>query len=461
LIIALFKSSEHITNNGNQSLGFQAFIGGWGTRLHCVCKLNDYGRQCLARLEKAAAEFDVTGSRSCNCFLQFIGDYQIHEEATRGSVRIMTIHQAKGLGFDMVILPQLQHRQKMNMVRAESTDMLYAGKPFKPAWILRAPKRAIMEHDPVMSEQLRKADEAHCFDWLCLLYVAMTRARHALYMITSPVKPSETFRPSSLLKLQLTGKTEPESEPNITINSKSYVRLYSSGLGSEKWYESFQETPAQEKAAGAAVSAPVDFSKRASRRKVLQRSEPSQQDSFERKASDLFKPVTKDVLDFGSAIHELFEKIEWLDAKTDVEAIIRSWRPSPPCDQKVYDDVLSQFRKCLQSSEVREALVRPTGVVELWREKSFEIILHGQWISGIFDRVVIRKNASGQPVGAVILDYKSNQDIDSEASMRNKAKQYQPQMEMYRRALSGILGLAADRISPALLFTVPARVFRQ
>ena len=443
-----------------ESRGFQAFIGDWGIRLEKVCGLNEYGRQCLARLEKAAAEFDVTGSRSCNRFLQFIGDYEVHEEAAKGSVRIMTIHQSKGLEFDVVILPQLQHRLKMNMIKAESAGILYGGKRFNPDWILRSPKQVVMENDPVLSAQLQKADEEHCFDWLCLLYVAMTRAKNALYMITSPAKKIETFRPTSLLKLQLTGTTAPESVPNIKINNKEYVCLYSSGPGTEKWYESFPETSATENAAGPTAPGPADFSERDSRRKILQRSEPSKQDSFERKASDLFKPVTRDVLDFGSAIHELLEKIEWLDAKADAEAIINSWHPAKLCDQKVCDDVLQQFRKCLKSAEVREALAKPAGNVELWREKSFEIILNKQWISGVFDRVVITRDSAGKPVGAVILDYKSNQGLDTEVSIRNKAKHYQLQMELYRRALSGILCLAADRISMQLLFTVPARIFR-
>lgn len=446
-----------------ESHGFRSFITEWSGRLEAVCALNEYGRQCLARLEKSAAAFDITGSRRCNRFLEFIEDYEVHEEAARGSVRIMTIHQAKGLGFDMVILPQLQHRTRMNMVKADWTDkdMLYGGKLFDPGWVLKSPRISIAESDPVLSARLQAIDGQHCFDWLCLLYVAMTRARNALYMITSPVKKSETFRPASLLKLQLTGKTEPEAEYNIKIHKNSCARLYSPGTGDEKWYESFPKTSAPEEADSPDAPGPADFAKRDSRRKVLQRSEPSKQESFDRKASDFFTPVTRDVLDFGSAIHELFEKIEWLDAEADAEAIISSWRPSRPWDQKVYEDVLKQFRKCLKSEEVRQALARPEGKVELWREKSFEIIMDGQWVSGIFDRVVITRDESGKQAAAVILDFKSNRDLDTEASIRNKAKHYQPQMEIYRRALSGILGLAEDRIATELLFTVPASVFRQ
>lgn len=446
---------------GIESRGFLFFITEWGGRFAKVCALNEYGRHCLARLEKAAAEFDVSGSRGCNAFLRFMEDYEVHEEASRGSVRIMTIHQAKGLGFDLVILPQLQHRTRMNMVKAEPAELVYGNKAFDPGWILSPPKRVIMERDPVLNARIAAADSEHCFDWLCLLYVAMTRARNALYLITSPAGKSEIVRPASLLKLQLTGVAEPEAEPNVRINKKSSARLYASDSGNESWYESFPEIAAPRKAAGPAAAGPADFTGRESRRKVLRLSEPSKQENYARNASDLFDPETRDVLDFGSAIHELFEKIEWLEAGAEAEAIIKAWVPSQPWDQKVYDDVLTQFRKCLQAPEVRGALARPAGNVDLWREKSFEIILDEQWISGVFDRVVISRDASGRPAGAVILDFKSDRGLATEERIRDRAERYRPQMELYRRALSGILGLAEDRIALELLFTVPARLYRQ
>jgi ATP-dependent exoDNAse (exonuclease V) beta subunit len=480
-----------------ESRGFHAFIMEWGNRLDKVCALNAYGRQCLARLEKAAAAFDAAGSRRCNRFLQFVEDYEVQEEPARGSVRIMTIHQAKGLGFDMVVLPQLQHRTKMNMARAERADkeMLYGGKPFEPEWILKSPKMDIAESDPVLGARIRELDARHCFDWLCLLYVAMTRAKNALYLVTSPEPKSDTLRPSSFLKLQLAGKADPATEPcdesggalaktgesgdlsaiaqrataeakpatetGVMINHKACARLYASVSGDEKWYETFPEISAAEKAAAPAAPGAGDFAKRKSRRDILERSEPSRQESFERKASDLFDPETRDVLDFGSAIHELFEKVEWLDPEADAEAIIRDWLPSKPYDQKVHDDVLKQFRKCLGSREVRQALARPEGSAEVWREKSFEIIMNGQWISGVFDRVVIVKDGKGRPARAAIMDFKSNRGLNTEVEMRNRAAYYRPQMELYRRALSRILGLAEDLVSTQLLFTVPARILRQ
>ena len=113
----------------------------------------------------------------------------------------------------------------MNMIKAEPPDLICAGKPFSPDWILKAPRRIVVEHDPVLSKQIEKANEDNCFDLLCLTYVAMTRTKHALYIVTSHQNPetSRTFRPSRFLKQQLTGEMEAVAEPNIKIGGKPYV----------------------------------------------------------------------------------------------------------------------------------------------------------------------------------------------------------------------------------------------
>lgn len=447
--------------------GFRSFVTEWGRLLHDICPLNEYGRQCLGRLEKAAAEFDLSGSRSCDGFLQFIAAHEAHGGAARGSIRIMTVHQAKGLEFDMVILPELQHPTGMNMAKAEWTDkeMLYDGKPFSPGWILKSPKREIAGNDPVLSARLGEIDEAHCFDSLCVLYVAMTRAIHALYMITSPAKKTGVLRPADLLKLQLAGDREPDPDlPDTAIGNGQCSRLYSSGSGDDRWYESLHEKTAPERTAVQAAAVPVDFAGRKSGRRVLKRFEPSRREEFESKASDLFGPYRRDILDFGSAIHELFEKVEWLDpggdAEAEAEEILGAWRRSVDCSDEVDRDVRTQFRACLKSGEARRALARPAGGARLWREKRFEVILDDRWISGVFDRVAIVRNDSGNPTSAAILDFKSDQGLRSGADVKKRAERHRPQMELYRRALSAILGLAPGRISTQLLFTAPAKVVR-
>ena len=433
-----------------ENTGFQPFINNWGNLLDGAS--HEYGRECLSRLENAAAEFDASGQRNCNSFLTFVNEYEIHEPASHTSVRIMTIHQAKGLEFDIVILPELQDG-KMNMVKAEPPDLICAGKPSAPDWILKAPKRIVIEHDPELGKQVERSNEDNCFDILCLLYVAMTRAKHGLYIVTTHQEEgkSETFRPSRFIKQQLTGEKELEAEPNIIINGKPYIRLYPAKPGGENWYE--PDWPdRKEKKSGEPIIVKA-AKKHPSSRTLLKRSEPSKQESFVRKAADLFEPESRDVLDFGSAIHELLEKVGWCDERTDVEKIINEWSPSAGCSGEIYTDVCTQFRNTLKSEDIRKALSKPDENSLLRREWKFDIILDNEWVSGAFDRVIILNNADGKPVGATIMDYKSNRIEPTPSQISHVLERYRKQMEIYRRALSHILGISEKNIELKLLLT--------
>lgn len=444
-----------------ESQGFGGFISSWAEKLDSMVKLNIYGKQCLERLLKIAAEFDLGGSKSCDQFLDFANHYEVQEETAKDAVRILTVHQAKGLGFDMVILPQLQHQTRMNMLKADARDrsMLFAGKLYEIDWLLHTPKNEIARDISGLGERLSKLDADHCFDQLCLLYVAMTRAKRALYMIVSPQSESDSvLRPSDLLRRQLV-----VSEANAAEETDGDKLLYAAEGSDPEWYKHFQlcrpGEPGFTERTSAAKDA-VDFSKRNSIRQKMPKAEPSAQESFKRSAGALFDPETWDVLAFGTVIHELFEQVVWLEEPVDADVLLASWRPSKLYDPKVVSDALAQFKRCLQVPEVRETFKRPAGRVELWREKSFEVVLDGYWVSGIFDRVVIRYDADGNPVQAVVLDYKSNRNLTTEADMQSKATQYQTQMSFYQKALSSILALPTAKIETKILFTVPARVFR-
>ena len=115
-------------------------------------------------------------------------------------------------------------------------------------------------------------------------------------------------RPASFLKQQLAGQVEPEARTELMINGKACARLYASECGDERWFRSFPESSPADKPAAPPRRGYGRFAKRKSRREILERHEPSREETFERHASDLFDSEPWDVLNFGSAIHELFEK---------------------------------------------------------------------------------------------------------------------------------------------------------
>ncbi|MFC1461033.1 UvrD-helicase domain-containing protein [Verrucomicrobiota bacterium] len=452
-----------------QENGFQSFVHNWGTQLARVKDLQDFGRESLDRLETAAAQFDMTGSRKVNGFLRFMERYTISEQPSSNAVRVMTVHQAKGLEFDIVILPELQDRGGSNMVKDSKTELLCAGKKSDPDWILRMPRKIIAEHDKRLKEQLDNADAEHCFDSLCLLYVAMTRAKRGLYMITSPTgKTSDALYPSVFLKRQLV--QEQNAEQAGPAENSAY--LFESGPDcpggqGRRWYEKDWPEKEPERLAPVIRPLPRGYAKQCKRRPVLHHREPSRQKDMTVNAARLFGAESTDIINFGKAIHELMAQIVWIE-DADIEKIIKDWEPFSQYDKQVTKDVITQFRTCLQSETVRKSLSRENSpsfsCASLWPdspnpwiEKRFDIVLNNELVSGTFDRVTIIRDAKGKPLSAVILDFKSSV-VDTSSKIDEKVKDYTPQMTTYRQALSRILGLPQANIQLSLLLTRQALI---
>ena len=436
-----------------QSYGFQVLVRSWGERLNTAYPLDDFGHKRLNDLINAAAEFDASGARDCNAFLRFIDSYEFHELAAEDAVRVMTIHQSKGLGFDVVILPDLQTGA---MTGGGQLDFVTARDPIssRPLWALKMPRRLIAQNDSVLAEQVQASDETACFDTLCLLYVALTRAKRSLYMVTSfPGKSAATVTPASFLKLQLAGDKKPLDGKRVRIDGKELVCLYEKG--ESDWY---RQVTRIERAVEPVEARRLtkDFSKQASQRHRRVRVSPSMQAESERRADSLFVLTARDRLEFGTAIHELFEKVHWID-EMNVEELVQEWQESSSLTSVVKQKAVEQFRRALASEELREALSRPAGDVELWREKHFEIILGERWVSGAFDRVVIVRGADGRPMSATIMDFKSD-DIGSEAELTSAVERYRSQLSIYGTALSRMLQLDSSLIVLRLVFTQQGRV---
>ena len=362
------------------------------------------------------------------------------------AIRVMTIHQAKGLGFDIVILPDLMGRD----ITRDDVDLALARDAGNaPQWALKMPRRIVADNDPALTAQVLACDEESSFEELCVLYVAMTRARYGLYLLTAyPGKSSEAFTAASFVKQQLTGMLKPEDGPRVTIGGENFVCLYEHG--ERDWYRGIPVRAPE--AAAAAERLPPGFRTAASSRPRLCRLEPSAEEDIRQKASYLFSAETRDVLDFGSAVHELFAQVEWLP-DADADAIVADWEGRTAASDDVKRDACTQFRDALRSPAAASVLSRPEGGAELWREKPFEVVLEGnQWVTGIFDRVTIRRDARGRAVEATVLDYKSDR-IQSPSQLAAAADRYRPQLKLYRQALAQILSVPLASIRLQIFFT--------
>lgn len=439
-----------------QESGFHPFIREWGGRLAAAGALDDFGRKRLNDLAEAAIEFDAEGCRDCGDFLRFIDNYEICELAAGNAVRVMTIHQSKGLGFDIVVLPDLHEHKKIT--GAHRIEFVTARDPETtlPAWSLKMPRRVMAERDPVLAAELESADESAAFENLCVLYVALTRARQGLYMVTSyPGKNANAVRSDTLVKLQLAGDPKPLDGERVRIAGGEYVLLYEAG--ERDWHV---KAPPRERPESEMVlrEPPEGYLAGPSRRRRLRRVSPSARARERQSAASLFAPSARAGLDFGSAVHELFKELSWVE-ETDIDVLTRSWLKTSKAPEEVGERAVEQFRRALESAEVGRALSRPGGDVELWREKRFDIVMGDRWVTGAFDRVTITRAGDGKPVKATILDYKSD-GVAPGADLSDIAERYRPQLELYRSALSSLLNLSTESIETRLLFTQPGRIFR-
>ena len=436
-----------------QTNGFQSLIRNWGDRLGGDQPLDAFGQKRLNELVNAAIEFDETGSRDCNAFLRSIDSYQIHDLATDDAVRVMTIHQSKGLGFDMVILPDLQTE---NMARGRQTGFVLAREPVtgKPAWALEMPQRIVAENDAVLDRQLALEDEKVAFDALCLLYVAMTRAKKGLYIVTSfPGGFSKVLTPAAFVKQQLTGDTKPVEGKPLQIGGEDVVCLYE--VGDPQWHAKTLET-ARQPAPVEAAQLPPGFRRQPSVRRRLVHVQPSQRADIIHRADSLFALGAQDNLDLGTAIHQLFEKVSWI-GEVDAEALIMEWSEASSMRKDLKQKAVDLFRRAMAAPEIRRALTRPSGNVTLWQEKRFEIVIDNRWVSGAFDRVIVVRDDTGKPMRATVLDFKSA-GVPDDAAAIALAGQYRPQMQIYRSVLSGMLGLDAAKVTLSLVFVCSGKV---
>jgi ATP-dependent exoDNAse (exonuclease V) beta subunit len=76
------------------------------------------------------------------------------------------------------------------------------------------------------------------------------------------------------------------------------------------------------------------------------------------------------------------------------------------------------------------------------------------------DRVVLVKE-NGVPRQAHVLDFKTDAvSPEDEEALAAHSEIYRPQLEIYRKAMTGILGLDDGAVTADLVFLLPGRVVR-
>jgi len=422
---------------GLHAEGFERTVETWLRRLDPHLDPGDaFSRQRGAQFAAVARLFDATGSREVGEFIRFVESYVEREAESASVVRVMTIHKAKGLGFDLVILPDLQG-SKLDQRREGLGVQKAADRSVE--WVLDLPPKQFQDADERLAAHVRMAEAEACYEGLSLLYVAMTRARRAMYLVIEPPGASASNNFPRWLTSTLDEGTAAVLVGRLTLPG-------SFSMGEPEWHSGTSSAlrPKPSEAAIEPIKAGI-----AGRSGRLPARRPSDASAGRVPCAALFSLEGGLSADFGAAVHALFASVEWWPAG-DAGAWAGARRQAGADEA-----VLSEALGCLNDPALARVFARPPGLAEVWRERPFEGVLDGIWISGVFDRVVIERDAAGgAPTRVMVIDFKSDR-VEGGEQIQQATGRHAGQLDLYRRVAAVLTGVSPGRIDGQLVFTGP------
>ncbi|MGW8266607.1 MAG: UvrD-helicase domain-containing protein, partial [Longimicrobiales bacterium] len=439
--------------------GYGATLDQWVRALEDSC--DDRERARLLQLVELGFRWDPERTLRPGDFVRFVEGEGV-EDPSGARVRVMTVHQAKGLEFDAVVLPHLYP----SLGGRGSTD---------PASPLRDPDTGrVVRIYPATDKGTRalfpELGIAHAQgralglrDELSTLYVAMTRAKYALHMVV----PADGERGAGTAK-SFARLLRAALAPGEAADVEGKVLYHH---GDERWVDGvaagdLSGDPLDGAGRGLPAHRPTVTLRPASggRTGNLARRSPSSLEGGE--GVDLSALLRMDLSgsarERGILIHAWCERIGWIEDglpdETELRAIARERAPGVPADRVA--EWLSAFRRWMSVPEISDTLSRSRypegGRVE--RELPFLHRGPDGILQGFIDRLVILEEGE-RVVGAEVLDFKTDLlDGSDPEAVAAKVAYYRPQMEAYREAVVGRYGLPPSAVTARLLFLRPGLV---
>jgi ATP-dependent exoDNAse (exonuclease V) beta subunit len=415
--------------------GFVGFTEVWTRHLRALLpEMDAFHELRLRQFGEIAAEFDAGGSRDIDAFIKHARETPMKVRGASNAVQVMTIHKSKGLEFDVVILPDL-NGTTMNEVRRRS--LIVNRDAGRISWVLQAPRSEFIPLHEGLSAELELSRQHAGFESLCRLYVAMTRAKRGLYLIAQPPPKKEdaAMKEAQFLRRTLGASDAGQECPSYSIEWQT---------GDPAWFaDSIREEPDQPGIK--IVSRPLGELLREFQ-PLAKRVTPSGEEEFRMKGKVLFSEGREPGRRLGSLVHELLAHVEWWDTRSDFEELESRWKAAGLLrGEAIEATAVSMVREVLRSEAAAFAFAKPGPDAAAWRERPFDLIHEGNWISGVFDRVVVLPDA------VRLIDFKTDEVAD-EAALEEKIAGYRPQIALYRKALARLTGLKQENIECALLF---------
>lgn len=386
----------------------------WCTAL-AETQTDPYAQYCLNHVTQTAQLSGV--HLVLSDWLATLEKLAVRESAAAGSIHVMTIHKSKGLGFDVVFLPDLDYEggnRDEILIRRDSRGCPKGCLVYPPKW-LQAWDNSL---EKIAGEQNANQD----MEALCVLYVALTRAKEATFVILNAEKPRRSSSAREWILEALPGNSEsPETQHQEPICEGAVLYW-------EHGERDFAEGIQASEAAPVDVSSSPKLPPQKPRRK---RRRPSDA-GHEAFVSTSPAAESSGGKEFGTAVHEVFEQIEW-------------WKPGLPL--RGVPDAVSLVKKCLSIPEILALFTQENANDEALRELPVEFIERDTWWSGVIDRLLLRRNAAGVITKVVVIDFKTDRIQDGASLL----KLYTKQLNIYRVAVASALKLDAKKVELVLV----------
>lgn len=412
--------------------GYESAIERWSKALRPVCSERDWAR--VRRLCTLAAAYDpVAGLRPAE-FANRIDDERV-EEATASAVRVMTIHKSKGLEFDIVILPDLDwlihDAPDVNVgspAPAERPDLVLIHRNATVSSLLPPELRRAID-------QQRRTDVQES---LCCLYVAMTRAAHALYLViaSQPAKQDGTTTyqktAAGLLRAALVDR------PDVPPSTKLFE------FGDAHWHiDSTARSEAPLERSPRKLPSQIPLARRENGRiRGREAVSPSQKKSASVvSATSVLSTAAVAGLNRGTLWHLWCQHITWTDdAPIDKNRLLSVGRPccrdeeqlAAECEAFLSAIAAKSIRRIFSQRDVRVSWEVLAADVEIKciNEYRFSILDGGQCLTGSIDRLILLSKG-GRVVGAEVVDFKT--DLAGQSTPLRES--YREQVRLYAGAI--------------------------
>ena len=346
--------------------------------------LSEFGKRRAGDIIAALAALDTQGGATVKEAAAWIERLQVSQSPGAAAVQVMTIHKSKGLGFDVVIIPDLPN------------DSIPSAQYFTVAegegWLCQTPPKWARQLLPEIKAAEERWEMNQRYEAFCTLYVALTRAKRGLYILLEAPPEKQDFSKPSLANWLARA---------IGSDEKSGI-IYQSG--SSGWWQSTPLLTPKELETSLPALLPA----------VLRRDKitPS------RAKAPVDSPSSAG-MEYGDSIHEAFEEIGWLDENS-------------PTFSNAF--IAHQMGELIKEPAIRCLFEKAGRSVELYREQPIDAVVDGKWLSGTMDRLHLHRDAVGKVTRVEILDFKT----DAVENLATLIERHAPQMEMYRSAMQTI-----------------------